>query len=425
MTGAAAPRAETPAGQRLAFVAAIALALGLQVQFVAPIGGGLKLAASDPIAVAVAAWAALSWLRGRRFLSAPTWRLVVAFGAMAAALGVGMIGAAETLGRVPAWAWAGRGLGLGLLAAYLVAAAFVLDAAGLGDGRRRVVAGVVVAVAAVTAAAIAPVAVFGLTGIWVGMARPYEALTGFVENRNAFSLILLAALGLAFAAHRLWPARFGTTAIAAALAILGLALLFAGSRAALPIGAAMVLAALALGWIGWRPAVAAAAVLAAYAALAWLAAMSWSPMGGAGGLHVVAPAAVGGPDDPSNLERWRSFGEAWRLFLSRPLTGIGLGVFAEHQAATHGRALVVHNTVLWILTEMGALGALGFGLAAFLLAAPLTARPPDSETRIVRHAVLMILAAAAAMSLVHELLYQRVVWLALGFGLAAPPPRAG
>jgi hypothetical protein len=416
------PLAGAGAARHLPLAATVALALGLQVQFVAPVGGGLKLAASDPVAVGVAAWAGVALVRGRRFMSLSPGRLILAFGAMATALAVGALVAAGTLGHVPIWAWAGRGLGLGLLAAYLVAAAYLCNGAASACGHARTAAIIVVATASVAAVAASATFVFGLTGRWFGVARPYEALSGFVENRNAFSLILLAALALLFAARRLRPERFGVLATAALLAILSLALLFAGSRAALPVAAAMLVAALALRWIGPGPVLAAAGAVALYVAAAWLAAMAWSPSGGAGGLAVVAPSAVGGQNDPSNIERWRSFGEAWRLFLARPLTGIGLGAFAEHQAATHGRALVVHNSALWILTEMGLVGAIGFGLAATLLLAPVAAAATRPEARIVRHAILMFLVAAAAMSLVHEILYQRVVWVMLGLGLAAQLP---
>jgi hypothetical protein len=409
----------------LSFAAAAALMLGLQAQFVAPIGGGLKLAASDPVAVAIAAWACIAYANGHRFMALPLRRLVLAFGAMAVALAAGAMVVAMTTGQVPVWAWAGRIMGLGLLAAYLVAGAFLLARAADAGDSARVVGVFVGIVAAATAVAMTPTVVFGLAGYWFGPGQPYEAFAGFVGNRNALSLILLAALALLFAWCRLRNVRSTTFVVALFLALYSLALLFAGSRAALPIAAAIILAALALRWLNWRAALLAGGAVLIYAAAVWLAARGWSPLGGTGGLFVIAPRPVGGHEDPSNVERWRSFGEAWRLFLSRPLTGIGLGAFADHQAATHGRALVVHNTALWILTEMGLVGALGFGLAAALLVAPMAAPTPDPDLTIVRRAILMFLVAAGAMSLVHEILYQRVIWVMLGLGLAAGSPRRG
>jgi len=114
---------------------------------------------------------------------------------------------------------------------------------------------------------------------------------------------------------------------------------------------------------------------------------------------------------PSRLQSAR---EALAMWRDHPLLGSGLGSFfaASSAAATPEKpAMVIHSTPLWILAEFGivGLGAFGalFGTFGFWLY-----RNADVSPDV--KAGILVLLVWAAMSLPHELMYQRAPWFILG-----------
>nr|WP_255426749.1 O-antigen ligase family protein [Pseudonocardia sp. C8] len=119
---------------------------------------------------------------------------------------------------------------------------------------------------------------------------------------------------------------------------------------------------------------------------------------------------------PDQVQSRLSIGEDALAELARsPLLGTGVGTYQER----HG--VIVHNTTLWFLTELGLVGLLVFlalvwSVASRLLGAHRLA-PPDE-----RPLALALLAAHAAMlglSVGIEAFYQRHWWLVIGLGAAA------
>ena len=106
--------------------------------------------------------------------------------------------------------------------------------------------------------------------------------------------------------------------------------------------------------------------------------------------------------------------EGLRLFISHPIFGAGLGVYMDEQTKL-GTPLVIHSTPIWLLAEGGLVG-----LAAFVIPGALIFTNAWRERRTDKFAqvIVLLLVTFTATSSVHELLYQRMLWLVLGVSLA-------
>jgi O-antigen ligase len=112
---------------------------------------------------------------------------------------------------------------------------------------------------------------------------------------------------------------------------------------------------------------------------------------------------------------------AWRLFLSSPLIGSGLGYFVEHFPRANGSSLIIHSSYLWVLAELGLVGLAVFGASALGLWRSVWRRvATDDGCQL----ALLLLAALATMSLVQDMLFQRVTYFILGLALALASARA-
>lgn len=110
---------------------------------------------------------------------------------------------------------------------------------------------------------------------------------------------------------------------------------------------------------------------------------------------------------------------------SAPMFGLGLGShLMENQVGTKKNqpAQQIHNTGLWILTELGLVGFMAFlGLFVTLLWRFWKtfdgARNSDTQSADAVYAVVLVMSGWLVMSLAHELLYQRALWLMMGLAL--------
>ncbi len=102
-----------------------------------------------------------------------------------------------------------------------------------------------------------------------------------------------------------------------------------------------------------------------------------------------------------------------------PLLGAGLGTYKPFQIDKRGEFIeIIDFTALWLLVETGALGLSIF--AAFFAACSWSLYKTgyvEGENSYHR-AMLIFLITFAAMSILHELMYTRFLWLALGLALA-------
>lgn len=252
----------------------------------------------------------------------------------------------------------------------------------------------------------------------VGMSLPKNfvalPIEGFSQNRNAFALILLLAVCVSTLIKDRTQGWI--------LGVLFAGLWFAGSRASFGALLAVLLVALFLRALSIRNIIwgvaAGAAIVALIAALPFAVAAS---SGGSGGASFDVMVFQMVPVS-SDLERFKSITDGLSLFLAHPLFGNGLGAYAS-DTLVPGKFVVIHSTPIWLLAETGMIGFLAFAIpAARVFWNEWTLGRRDDVGRM----LLLILVTYGVMSLVHELLYQRALWLLLGAALACvvPPMKA-
>lgn len=129
-----------------------------------------------------------------------------------------------------------------------------------------------------------------------------------------------------------------------------------------------------------------------------------------------------------DYQRLRVLFDSIEFWKEHPVTGIGLGTFIHKQdekyADTETVALsIIDSSPLWVTVEFGMIGACLF--CAFYILSLYTLKRTGGDCRneagpyeALRISMLLILLAFAAMSLFHELLYTRFIWLFLGMALA-------
>lgn len=411
---------------RYAFLV-VALAVALQVQITVPVtAAGLRLNAGDPLVAGVAG-ALLLWLWRARWPRIPCeWRMprmIAWLSALTAILTLSLAVGYLRSGQISVWAVANKYAGWFVLLGYFCAGAWISAAWGVA-GQRLFLRALLA-----TAAAIAAVNSFLLLLADFHVSLPVPGgdpqARGLMGNSNAFAFVLLIGMGILYAGQRACRPLFSRGAATAILALLWVGLWYCGSRSAWVTGLGLTACAVLLRALPWREVGMAAAAVALSAVLV-VQAMPEKSSGDPNTTTTAKLSSLHNPAkltaDPSNVERFQGFRDAYDLWRGNAVLGVGLGGFLQDQMARYDRPLVVHNTALWILTEMGLVGAIVFAAFAWQLVRSL--RPFDrsgsEEDRFMRTAGMLVLAVFAAMSLLHELLFQRVLWIVLGLVMAFP-----
>lgn len=441
--------------EHLALWAVLALAIALQVNATPTVfGNQVRLSLGDVLCpVAIAFVLADTWRRGR--FPWPQWRiryLGLWLAAMTASLTLALFIGREQIGQWFAWATMSKYAGWFALMAYFLLGGWLAYRFGVGGVQRflRLCVGTVAAIAALDLAvrllrlaSVLPIAEH-LQTTPLGSGR----LEGFMGNPNAFAYLVGIALllWLCQGRHGTRLQRYGVPAVLIATIVLS------GSRG---LWLALVPVAVAQVWLrgvlSLRP-LAVAAPLAALLVLTVVAAPSagnlierldfdlgapLERLEQALSLDVLAveqPTAFLGKRmsvrDRDTQRRLENYAAALEMWLSRPIEGAGLGVFLWTQGPTplpDGYRPTVHNSLLWILAEMGLIGAVCFlGFFLVCLRAFWAARQENrnSDEQQIVHAGFLLLLLAAGMSLTTEILYQRLAWMILGAVLAVPSAKS-
>jgi O-antigen ligase len=432
-TTAALPRAPIDYGALLGWSVPIAAATAVFFQIHVPLAQApLNVNLADPVALVGAVLFAAAAIRAKRL---PSWRLpgfYVHLALMMCVLALAFAHGWITHGW-SGWAFTNRLVGWFVLLAYLATGALIVRAGGAAGLKLLTSTFAIVALAIIVIDAAIFIAV--ITGYQVPLEIIRYRSEGFAQNANAFALQLL----LATAALLCQRPEAREKILPLALALLGLWL--TGSKSAL-IGLTIVTAAaLALGAVTIRRIVIAGAAAAiTVLVINWLpeilfgltratqiamdTVQGWFAAGGG----VSSPPAVfvkrdfsaldviTAGYDTSSAERIASLKAAWQMFLDHPILGIGLGSFLKDYATASGAPLVIHSTPLWLATEAGIIG-----LAVFVAPFVHMLRSEMPLARRLDPAALFLVLALlgfGTMASVHDLLYQRPVWLLLGAALA-------
>jgi O-antigen ligase len=386
-------------------VLAIVLAVTLQVQTTLPLGGGLRVAASDlflPITMFyIVPWAAFQPSRLEWRMPGIAWWLLAITAVVAVALFIGY----RSFDHWSTWALFNKLGGWFALVAYFMIGTAIVRSGGME--LRTEFLHIFLVTAVVVACANVLAFPWLLKFYILPFGVEFNRATGGMANSNAFGFLLAVAALLVLAIESrinlyLPPLLSGlwfTASRGAFLAfILGLAsLLVMAPRRWVPALRSLAVAALSVA------AITALAIAVDPARIAE-AKSGHSPLGLLS-IERLDPTAA------TVEERKAQNARALELFVQAPIFGHGLGYFVETTGTT------LHNSLLWLLLETGLAGALAFtgffGVGVWSL----------YLGRIDPFLLGMVAVSIAfmAMSVTGEFLYQRHLWLLLGMALAAPP----
>lgn len=402
--------------------AAVGFLLAFQVRL--PLGdGGVTATLSDPLAIVIGMTTVAVF--GRRIVTgvggvtlwrAPEFPIALALTgaviALAFAHGVWRFGVTD-------WALINRFIGAGVALSLLLSGAMMTSLGG-ESGLRR---GIRIAASAASAIVALEILAHGsglaaLSGLQTWTSPIFH---GFLQNRNAWAFILCALIGalapIARSPRDLWllsALTIGAVATGSRTAFIALPLLFC--------------VALLLGRIdAWRfvPRVAALGAAVALVLSVGPGAVEWFLTSIASdGAPVTAPRPFNivdhiRPFDYIQSDRIESLIGGWRMFLSAPVFGAGLGAFMHQQITETGVPLVIHNTALWLLAEFGLVGAALFA-APFIVLLRALALSPELRANRAGSGLILVLLVFVVFSMTHEMAFQRAFWFLAG-ALAATP----
>lgn len=103
-----------------------------------------------------------------------------------------------------------------------------------------------------------------------------------------------------------------------------------------------------------------------------------------------------------------------------PIVGAGLGTYKPFQIEKRGEFVeVIDFTALWLLTEMGVSGLFVFSAFFIVCAASLYQNGRKPQGSSYHRAVFVFLILFAGMTLLHELMYTRILWFIMGLALVS------
>ena len=338
----------------------------------------------------------------------PQWRTsyVAAWAAAASAvLALSIVRGCLSFGWTD-WAFVNKGLGWLLLLCYAGTGALIVRRA-QETGFERLLQTFAASGVAIAALDIGFVVLDRLgVDLLGGLIEP--RIAGLSQNPNAFALMLTLVMAALITLRAEGSA--GVAMMATAL----VGIWFTGSRAAF-IAVPFVLA-VAL-FAGAAPRLIFKAVLAAGAFILGLAALQVGVRALAQhGEAIVSVFIVFDRADVVTAQHIQTIYDGLAMFLAQPLFGAGLGAYIHDQVATTGTPLVIHSTAVWLLAETGLVGFAVFAAAALRLFAEAIRHRAEPAALM----LLLSLCAFGVMSVPHEMLCQRAVWLLLGAVLAVP-----
>lgn len=388
-------------------------------------GTTVNLNLADPFAVLALSAVAMDALSKRQW---PQWT-VPGFNTCLLVMGavflLGLGWAWWLRGSVSGWA-IGKVIGWVVLLGYL-AAGYMAVRYYHRLGFRRLVEIMVTVLCAVVICAVvlAPMRWFDVPGFVQGIQT--SGLEAYSGNRNAlaFQLLVVMALYLPLLGRVRSAYRSGKKfdwLPVLALGILMGGLFLTASRSAFITLALMLCAVLALRVVGWRVVMVGLLVGAVFWWLAGLVPMLWHGLQSL--INLWGLDALEVSDKLGALSRGRFSTEvsdqgrmemllaAVNAWWHHPILGGGLGSFLQDSTSSLGLPMIIHNTLLWLMAEMGLVGAVPFVIAFILIIRSAWGRRRSDAVRA--HGLLLLMLVFAVMSQFHEVLYQRTFWLGLG-----------
>ena len=265
------------------------------------------------------------------------------------------------------WALYNRFFGWFVLLGYFGTGALIVGAGG-GAGRSVLLRSVLAAAVAITVLDFGILA-GGSVGLPLTLFLPQLNFAGMAQNVNAYAVQITVAIAIFCALQgRHKGVQAGSWTSILVLAILIQGIVNSGSRSGLLVGSIVLLVALALRSIALKMVLLATAIAVAILATPTvLHALSQHSILQLPHSLLQLPAAANGLGNmlrPSaDAERWFTIWRGLQLWIEHPVLGSGLGAFVTAVQAERGQFLVIHNSPIWLLAEVGLVGFLIFALA--------------------------------------------------------------
>jgi len=376
--------------------------------------GANNINLADPFAILAFAAVCLQCVHDRK---APVWRvagvnrLLIAFTLMWL---FGLVWGAKSIGLTQ-WALVGRFFGWFILLGYLATGYLMVSTHGR-QGLRRLIetmSAVGASVVLIHAALRLFAPVFNLDYV---IPTNFE---GFSQNRNAFAFQMLCLIALSIGYSRtseklLTPRRISQSniyGIAIGLAVLGIIL--SGSRTGILTFVIILTTSLVFD-LGNRCLMLKAIVTAAFL---WVIGWIINYL-----MHTVELSNLQASmsTEASDQGRWAANLLGLKLWLTSPIAGIGMGVFLEKSAFAFGFPIIIHSTPIWLLTEFGLFGLGIMFYAIYIFANHLRSSKASIPSD---NALLLLIVAFVFFCQLHEILFQRTLWFAIGALIALPKVR--
>lgn len=386
----------------------IVLAVALQIQITLFVfSSDVRVALSDlvlPLLVCVFGYRLMRSQSGIVWrISGMTWWLL----AITAGFCIALVTGYWTLGLWSSWAVVNKWCGWFALAAYFVVGGAIVRLGGAAERQTFLKAFLL------TAAIVAGLNILALPWLLPAYTLPvgieFKRATGLMQNPNAFGFLLAVCVLLAFATVRPRTLYLYVVPLLAAL-------WFSSSRGAtlaLAVGIGVLHVLRPESWRIVLRSLALAVLVIVVATTAMFAAniVSWNRV--LDGRTTVGFLSVDryDPNATTIREREAQNEQAAELFLEAPFLGHGLGYFVDRTGRT------LHNSLLWLVLEMGLIGTLP--MVGFLFAA--VGALYFSRDDPFALGMVAVATAFMVMSVTGEFLYQRHLWVLLGMALAADP----
>lgn len=429
--GAASLRRSPPklADMASAWVLGLSASVLVFFQFHASFQGTLiNINLADPFALLAITMMALSVVAERRLpLFRARWMLpalglctmVILFSFARGALDFG----------VTSWALNNRLLGWFILMGYLAAGAFLVASTGR-MGQKRLVETLLFTFSVVVLVDIAT-----RMAIYAGLLQlPLpENVEGFSANRNAFAFAGLITLALAITLLRVEGSRLYVWGVRISIGLTMFGIWVSQSRAAWGALAVVLIYLTLTSGRTRRLTMTGLGISVLFGGFVFISPslldymmflFSQLPTKQSAGLFLYRDIV-----DAREGWRWDGIAFALRQWLDHPWFGGGLGSFMQALDRAIQQGLfpqdfptIIHNSTVWLLAETGLLGALIF-LLAFAGLLRLALQQGLASRDDWRQALLACLMIFGIFSLVHEVTYQRIFWLALGIVMAGHATR--
>jgi O-antigen ligase len=146
--------------------------------------------------------------------------------------------------------------------------------------------------------------------------------------------------------------------------------------------------------------------------------VNWNA-GGPGLLHALGNLSGGLAFSTADVQadRIESLQGGLALWAEHPFFGAGLGAYIQGHIARTGTPLIIHNSLLWVAAELGLVGLCAYGFLFVAIGNAVCTRREGTDSKAL---VVGCIVAFAVVSLAHDMIYQRVLWLLLGAAMASP-----